>query len=55
MSLKRMKGVVDPITLGFIIAVLGTATVLTFDKAEADVETAAQPVEIVEPLVASQQ
>jgi hypothetical protein len=57
MSPKRMKGFIDPISLGFVIAMLGTAAVLSLDKADADVDVAAQGVQASEleaPLVASQ-
>lgn len=57
MSPKRMKGFIDPISLGFVIAMLGTATVLSLDKTDADLGVAAQDVqaaELASPLVASQ-
>jgi len=32
----RMKGFIDPITLGFIVALIGTATVLALDEPAAE-------------------
>ena len=48
-----MKGFVDPITLGFILSILGTSTVLTLDKPDATDQVAKDSIEKVE-LVAQQ-
>jgi hypothetical protein len=49
-----MKGFVDPITLGFILSIVGSATVLTLDKPDSTDQVAKQDsIEKVE-LVAQQ-
>ena len=53
MNRKHMKGFVDPITLGFILSILGTSTVLTLDKPDATDQVAKDSIEKVE-LVAQQ-
>jgi hypothetical protein len=50
-----MKGFIDPISLGFVIAMLGTAAVLSLDTADADVTAqGVQASELETSLVASQ-
>jgi hypothetical protein len=36
-AIKRSRGFIDPISLGFLIAIAGTAAVLSFDKPSQDV------------------
>ncbi|MCB1772802.1 MAG: hypothetical protein KDI88_04235 [Gammaproteobacteria bacterium] len=43
MLTTRMKGFIDPITLGFIVAIVGTATALSLDKPD-DASTVASNV-----------
>jgi len=42
MNRKHMKGFIDPITLGFILSIVGSATVLTFDKPASSDQVAKQ-------------
>jgi hypothetical protein len=42
MNRKQMKGFIDPITLGFILSIVGTTTVLTLDKPHSTDQVAKQ-------------
>lgn len=42
MNRRHMKGFVDPITLGFILSLVGSATVLTLDKPSSTDQVAKQ-------------
>ena len=42
MNRRHMKGFVDPITLGFILSIVGTSTVLSLDKNDATDQVAKQ-------------
>ncbi|MGD8931245.1 MAG: hypothetical protein PVI52_01655 [Chromatiales bacterium] len=42
MNRKQMKGFIDPITLGFILTIVGGATVLTLDKPNSTDQVAQQ-------------
>jgi hypothetical protein len=42
MNRKQMKGFVDPITLGFILSIVGSTTVLTMDKNDSTDQAAKQ-------------
>ena len=42
MNRRLMKGFVDPITLGFILSIVGTTTVLTLDKPDSTDKVAKQ-------------
>ena len=54
MNRRLMKGFVDPITLGFILSIVGTTTVLSLDKHDSTDKVAKQDsIEKVE-LVAQQ-
>jgi hypothetical protein len=51
---KSMKGVVDPITLGFILSIIGSATVLSLEGPYAADEVAKQDAIEKAELVAQQ-
>ena len=54
MNRKHMKGFIDPITLGFILSIVGGATVLSLEKNDSTDQVAKQDtIEKVE-LVAQQ-
>ncbi len=48
MKTKRIRGFIDPITLGFILALFGTATIVTMERHKGDRDT-------VGPTTATQQ
>jgi len=42
MNRKHMKGFIDPITLGFILSIVGSTAVLTLDKNDSTDKVAKQ-------------
>jgi hypothetical protein len=42
MNRRHMKGFIDPITLGFILSIVGTTTVLNLDKNDSTDKVAKQ-------------
>ena len=42
MDKRRMHGILDPITLGFVLSILGGVSVLTLEKQGSDAQTAQQ-------------
>ena len=57
MSLKHTKGFIDPITLGFVVALAGAAMAVTFEQSAREASAASQvesPAAANEPLVANQ-
>lgn len=48
MTIKKMRGVVDPLTLGLLLTIVSTVTVLSLDTPRVDNPTAAESAVSVE-------
>ena len=46
---KKMKGFVDPITLGFIIAIVGGSTAITVTNSKQSEENGSVAISVVQP------